>query len=440
MLPVFTNIMSTSDYGIYTTYISYSSIIEVFFLLGISPTVRAAKFSPEIDFETFMTSAVIIPVILAVLTGIGVNTYLVFNGSLASMSSTLWNIMIISACCSAVFNIAGTRLVIESRYVLFMFFSAISTLANIGISLALCYTIYRGHDTYMARVLGTAIAAIFCAIAAARVTVKIRKITLVYFKMVCVLSLPLLMHTASDMIMANSDIIVIKALKGFSLTGIYGVAVTIMGIPLVIVGALENAWVPWFYEKLQVRDFSTICHLSRKYIVGFTMLIICFMLVSPEIVHVFTHKKYWDCIYCLLPLTVSVFAVFLYNIPVNVEYYYKKSLIISFWSAAAVVLNIVIAIMFVSWFGYIGAAYATTLSKICLFFLHYLSSCRIEKNKVMELKYALISLCLVVGSCIAMTYMIDKVIIRYIILFLLAILLLYEIIKNKKDILELVIK
>ena len=258
--------------------------------------------------------------------------------------------------------------------------------------------------------------------------------------MILVLSFPLLLHTASDMIMANSDIIVIGIFKGYSLTGIYGVAVTIMGIPLVLVGALENAWVPWFYSKLQIEDFHGIRLFNRKYIIGFMLLIVCFMLVSPEIVHVFTHKKYWDCIYCLLPLTSCVFAVFLYNIPVNVEYYHKKSLIISLWSAIAVILNIAIAVMFVFWFGYIGAAYATALSKIVLFLLHYASSRRIEKNKVMELSYSLLSLCVVAGACVAITQMIGMVGSRYILLFLILGLLFFLVIKNKSDILELVRK
>lgn len=440
MLPVFTSIMSTSDYGIYTTYISYLSIVEVFFLLGISPTVRAAKFSPEIDFETYMTAAAVIPIILALVSGGGINLYIAFFGSFTSMSFALWNIMFISACCAAIFNIAGTRLVIESRYILFMILSAVSTLVNIGISLILCRTVYRDHDTYMARVLGTVIAAALCAVVAAMMTVRIRRITLKYFKMVLVLSLPLLLHTASDMIMANSDIIVIKTFNGYSLTGIYGVAVTIMGIPLVIVGALENAWVPWFYDKLQVRDFNGIRRLNRKYILGFMMLIICFMLVSPEVVHVFTNSKYWDSIFCLFPLTISVFAVFLYNIPVNVEYYHKKSSIISLWSALAVILNIGMAILFVRWFGYVGAAYATAMSKILLFILHYISSRRIEKNKVMDLMYSLLSLCVVACACAVLTYLVDMIWIRYTLLVVTLGLLLYLIVRNKTDIMELVRK
>ena len=83
MLPIFTSIMSTTDYGIYTLYLSCSSLIEVIFLLGISPTVRAARFSPAIDFEMYMTTAAVIPIFLASVTGAGINIYIACTGSLA---------------------------------------------------------------------------------------------------------------------------------------------------------------------------------------------------------------------------------------------------------------------------------------------------------------------------------------------------------------------
>ena len=95
------------------------------------------------------------------------------------------------------------------------------------------------------------------------------------------------------------------------------------------------------------------------------------MIVSPEIIKLFTNKDYWDSTYCLVPLSISVFGEMLYCLPANIEYFNKKTTFIMWGTISATIINIILDIGFVYIFGYVGAAYATSLSKLLLFAFHY---------------------------------------------------------------------
>ena len=139
VLPIFTDLMSTTEYGIYSVYLSYVTIFEVFILLGLSSTVRIAKFDKDVDFKKYMSTIICIPVLLTLLGILIINgRFLIVNSDLLSMNLTLWNYLLVTCAFAAVAGIIGAQLVIESRYKSFMAYSCINTLLNVGISLFLC--------------------------------------------------------------------------------------------------------------------------------------------------------------------------------------------------------------------------------------------------------------------------------------------------------------
>ena len=64
LLPIFTGLMSTRDYGIYSVYTSYLTLFETLVLLGLSSTVRIAKYSNNFDFEDYIATIIKIPFIV----------------------------------------------------------------------------------------------------------------------------------------------------------------------------------------------------------------------------------------------------------------------------------------------------------------------------------------------------------------------------------------
>lgn len=383
VLPVFTNLMSTEDYGIFSIYGSYVTIFDVIILLGLSSTVRMAKFNKELIFENYMGTISLIPVALTIATMFFFNIFFMFGvKEIFSMSQTLWNFLFITAACGAVSGIISARLVIDAEYKKYMYFSVLNVVSNLGISIFLCYTIFRNENVYMARVWGMLLSSFTSCI----YIYKVSHTKIVFekkcFNQAILWGGPLLFHTLATVILTQSDRIIIKEIEGYSNAGIYSIAVSLISVPLILYASFESAIAPWLFEKLEKRDYKSICMFNNKYIIFFAIIIAEFMLLCPEVIHIFTNYNYWDSVYCLVPLSICVFCEMIYSLPANVEYFYKKTIYITTGTLITTFINIVLDIVFVLKWGFIGAAYATTISKLILFLFHWYFSKQINKNSI----------------------------------------------------------
>lgn len=396
VLPIFTRLMNTHEYGLYSIYTSYLSIFEAVILLGLSATVSIARYAKEIEFRSYISTTITLPVALAAVCAVGINSYIAVFGSILSMDAVMWNCLLITATAGAVTNILGAKMIIDGEYRLYMFNTALYTVINITLSLLLCYTVFRTHDIHLARVYGAAVSSVVCMVFLMfmnRISFGMGRKNLYY---ALAWGIPLLFHTIATVVLTQTDRILILHMDSYSATGIYAVATTIVSIPMVLQSSFSQAWTPWFYDKLEKKEYENIRFLNNRYIILYGAIIAVFMLVSPEMIYLFTDKAYWTCIYSLVPLAISVFGEMLYSIPTSVEYYNKKTTYIMVGTLITVVINIVLDIIFIKVFGYLGAAYATSISKLILFLMHYIFSKRIDKNKVFGNGVAIITL-LVLG-------------------------------------------
>ena len=229
----------------------------------------------------------------------------------------------------------------------------------------------------------------------------------------------------------QSDRILIKAFEGFECAGIYSIAVTIIAIPMILQSSLDSAWAPWFYEKLKAKDYESVRKVNNSYIVLFALMIAGFMVIAPEIIYIFTEKSYWESIYSLIPLSMSVFAEMLYSIAVNVEYFNKKTWMITQGTVIAIVINIFLDIVFIKMFGYIGAAYGTVLSKFALFIIHWLFSKKIDKNAVFSTRPVVGCILGLAVWNVFVVICVEQVIVRYCAVAVLIIFGIVFLLKNK---------
>lgn len=412
VLPVFTSLMNTHDYGVFSVYTSYLSLFETLILFGLSSTVSLAKFTDDLNYESYMTTILFVPPLLSLLTGVGINLYLGSSGELLAMSPVLWNFMLVSSAAAAVLNISQARFVLEGKYRQHILYALLSTLGNVGLSLLLCYTIYRDHDVYMARVVGNCISMVITAFLVV-LSQEHGRIRVTYVKTAMRWGVPLLFHTLATVVLTQTDRILIQYMDGYSSAGIYSIAVTITTIPLVLQSSIASAWTPWFYNELSQKNYSAIRKLNNKYIALFAVITAEIMLVSPEIIHIFTDQDYWDSIYSLIPLMICIFGEMLYSLPIAIEYYYKKTTFIMVGTMLTVVFNIVLDVVFIHYFGYIAAAYATTISKLVLFLLHYLFARKVDRNPIFQWRYVVVSLLLLCGLNILVITNVENLLLRF---------------------------
>ena len=107
----------------------------------------------------------------------------------------------------------------------------------------------------------------------------------------------------------------------------------------------------------------------------------------------------------------------LYCLPANIEYFNKKTTFIMWGTISATIVNIILDIGFVFIFGYVGAAYATSLSKLLLFAFHYFLSKKIDHNSVFNNTVAICSIIVLWLVNFGTITMIEHMLIRWGVLF-----------------------
>lgn len=383
-LPIFTRLLSPEDFGLYNTYLSYEAILGIVLGLGISGTIKTAKFEFEGNFDKYIISVyllefffltITLPVILSVY-------FLFVKDSWITLNLIL--LLIFHSLASAIISITSCFYVIEGRYKSNLTITFLNTFLNIIISIILCYT-YYSEKRYLARIYGTAIAIIFIAALSIKKHFQINrhlKINMIHYKYALNMGIPLLPHLLSLTLLSSCDKIMIQKLIGSSQAGIYSVAVNIMTILTVFVTSIENAWAPWYYKNLSCSNYSYIFKKNNTLTIFFGYLTAGFLLISPELVHFFSEEKYWMSLNALYPLIISVFLSFGYLYFVNMEYFKKKTIYISYSTIICAITNIILNYFLINLWGYIGAAYATCLSKLLLLFIHYMKSKQLLKEEI----------------------------------------------------------
>ena len=124
--------------------------------------------------------------------------------------------------------------------------------------------------------------------------------------------------------------------------------------------------------------------------------------------------------------------VFLYSFPVNFEFYHKKTLLIACGTCSAAVVNIILNLLFIPWWGNIGAAAATAISYIMLFLFHQIiAKYVIKKGYHYSFSMFLPGICAMILVSVLFYVTIDLWYIRWPIGMILGVILFWRVYRNK---------
>ncbi len=388
-LRLFTDLLSTTDYGMFGIYQSYLSIFEMVILFGTVHTIRMVRYDNEIDYDKYISSIIVIPVVgMVILVSISQLLGICFQ-RIADLTPSIWMAIFLSSGFSAVSNIIVGKVILEGQYKRYIIYSFINSILNLGISLVLCYVFLEGGDIYWARIIGTLVASVISCLYLMYYT-NITRPSVEYIKKGILWGGPLLLHAVATQVLMQIDKIAISQLDAYSAVGIYTVASSIVAIPTLILTSIENSWSPWFFESLSKKTYCEIYKKNSVIIVLFALIISLFILGCPEIVKVMTNKEYWDAVYVLIPLSIATFAELIYLMPLNVELFYMQNRNIWKYTIFVVMVNICLDVFLIMLYGYMTAAYVTCIARFILYMLHYIKAKRIDRNYIMDTRYVLL--------------------------------------------------
>ncbi|MCY6483569.1 oligosaccharide flippase family protein [Clostridium aestuarii] len=435
--PIFINILTTSEYGVVQKYNAWFAIFTIVVSLGLVSSVSRSKFDFEDKYDDFLSSVLLLAsIVFVICLTIGMLfrnqiAGVLFNKGIAQITTedtVLVLFLIIQGFFTFIINFCNTKFTVLYKYREYLFVAITSALMNVIVSIIFIKNL--SCSRYMSRIGAVVLVNVLYGMFLYVFTIRKGKISInkEYWKYALGISIPLIPHVLSAVILSSFDRIMLGNMIDDKAAGIYSFAYTVAGILYVIWTALNKAWVPYFFENMKKENFNDIKKKYKNYIMIFSLITFMMIFVSPEIgkIIAFRSPNYWRGLNLIPIILFSNYFVFLYSLPSNLEFYMKKTYLISIGTISAGILNIILNYIFIPKLGYIASAWTTLISYIVLFIYHYIMANRMHSKKIFEAKYFGLSIVFMLFVCGVFYFIKDNWLIRYIFVLLIFSILAYK--------------
>lgn len=224
-------------------------------------------------------------------------------------------------------------------------------------------------------------------------TIKI-SIKKYYLKKALKYSLPLLPHSLSGWAIAMIDRLFLNNQVGTDIAGVYGLGSQFANIINVLAAAVNQAYVPWFFERMKDKEKNEaeIVKMSEFITIFYCVLAMGMSLFGPEVLKILPKNGY-DEAWKAIPLLSFAFVFNgIYYFFVNPLFYNKKGVkYIAIGTFASAILNSVLNMYFIPKYSIVGASLASMISMMVACILIYCISQKIEPIKFNIIKLFSIS-------------------------------------------------
>lgn len=414
--PVFTRLMTTEQYGIVSTFISWQSMFSVIITLNLSQGVfnnGMLDFKENRDEFELSLLAISSTLSIAFLLAFCLLKPLFVN--MFEMPESLIYIMILYFLVVPAYQFWSGRQRYEFKYKKLTILTIGSAVVSLIVGIV-AVLLAGENNTAVARVCvmeGVNIALGICFYIYLIIKAKFR-VRLDYCVYALKFNLPLLSHYLSMYVLSSSDRIMISKMISTSATAIYSAAYTVASVINIVWQSIEASLSPWIYEKLSNNDRNSVRKVTFDIVLLFAVLCLGSTLFAPEIMLILAPKSYSTGVYVIPPVAAGVFFTAVYSLYMRIELYYKKTGFAAIATCIAAGVNILLNYIFIKIFGFIAAGYTTMACYILLSLFHYFNVKRKGYDDILNNQGIFaISLILIVAT-IAVSTVYSYTIVRYV--------------------------
>jgi len=382
---LFTRLLTTEGYGILTVYTALTQIITIIVGLQTQGTIGTARVHiPQKEYKMYISNISILSLISSSLLFALYPVYVKTFSSVLNIEPLIFILAILQSIGLYFTNLTHMIYIYNKCAKKAFFLNLILALLTTLFSVIFVKLINNINERYWGRLLGLSLPYVSVGIVLIKLLLKDfdKKFLYKHWIYCLKISLPLVFHGISQVAMSQiSKLIMQSTVKN---VGVYGFAITFSTILHSIWVALNNSWVPYYYDYLKGGKYDIIKFKTRKYLFLFTTLTIGFIFLSPEVVKLLSPEVYWNSVDVLPLLSLNVYFIFLYSFPVNFEFYSQKTKFIAMGSIISAIINILLNIILIKYFDVIGASVATLLSYIFLFLFHHINARIINTQKILN--------------------------------------------------------
>lgn len=427
-IPIFTRLLTTEQYGVYSVYQSWYSIIIVFTTLHLYYGVfNNGMIKYENDKNGFTSS---IQGLATTTTAIFFFIYLLgidHWNRLLNLPTVLVLVIFVDLFFTPAYSFWAAKQRFEFKYRSLVWVTVfIAILSPVLGFFAVIFSSYKAEARIISFVLVQVCVGIFFYWLNLYRGKKFFNLT--YWAYALKFNLPLIPHYLSQSILNQSDRIMIASMIGESEAAIYSVAYSVSTLMILVTSAVNNSFIPYTYKCIRKKNFKQL-EKSTNFLVTLvgigSLLVIVF---GPEVIALFAPKEYYDAIWIIPPVAISVYFLFLYPIFGNIEFYFEANNFIMWASIFGAILNILLNFVFINTFGYIAAGYTTLFCYIVFSLGHYLFMKKVLKKnlpgiKIYNVKYIVFFSTFLILAMLLIVFVYPYVIIRYVITLLIILIL-----------------
>ena len=433
-IPVFTRVLGTDQYGMYSVISSWVILFSGVLDLGVGATTGIGRYHFKDEYVKYRTNVLK----LMLLFGTAVAAFLfLISRILTSVFDFSSGIMLMILCMSAgrsVVVFTQSCMIYEKRpkenMILSLIVVGLSTgLALLGVFLA------KPEERYVWKTGGETIA--YAGVALVIVILLLVKnparLDRNYVRFAVTVGFPFVFHEVARNVLNQSDRVMLRMLgRTDSEVGIYSLYFSLAAILNVVLLALNSSWCPFYYDDLSEKRKTELIKKTRNYMELFSVLTIGFLLVSREVRYVMADNRFSGGSELIPVFVVAIHFTFVYMFYVNAASFYKKTKAVAIGTMMAAVVNIILNYFLIPPYGIYGAAIATSVSYGALAVFHYLNARFVSKLEMYLKLTMFIPGFLLLGAGIGLFFLLaDLPVIRWILGALLGIFELYRCIKRK---------
>ena len=373
--PIFTRIMTDAEFGRYSVYNSWYSIISVFATLSISGNCFTRELVvAEDERKKYELASSLYGLIICIIAGFGI-IYLCLQdwiNRVTGLNSYQFLMMGVDFATIQASNLWINSKRVKYEYRGIVVFTLIT--AIIRPTLAILFVANAPVAQQVeARLTGVEIAN--TALISWIIIFLFNKGKKIYdkenWKYALSFCIPLVPHYLAATILNQSDRIMISRFIGDSEAAYYTIAYTIAAIIGTFNSAVAQSLDPWIYTSIKNKTLSRIGPVSYRLTAIIALMNLIVMALAPEALAIFAPQNYQSALWVIPPVTASVFFQFMYDLFASFQFYFKKTKWIAIASCGGAILNILLNTIFIPVYGFIAAGYTTMICYVVFGALHY---------------------------------------------------------------------
>ncbi len=379
--PIFTRLMTTDEYGQFSVFNTWSGLLAVIITLNLdrsSYTRGLVLYSEDRkEFISSMQGLSFTLTVLSLLIYIPLRNY--FN-SLLSLTTIQVISMIAIIWLATVFQFWASEQRVVLSYRKLVALTLIVSLVRPSLGILL---VNRAKDKVTARILGMVAVDLiaYIGIFIFQIIKGKKFFSFRFWKYAILFNLPLIPHYLSSSVLSGSDRIMISKMVGNSEAGIYNLAYSVSLIMTMFNAALLQTIEPWLYKKIKEKQFekmSKIAYMAFIIIAGVNIILIS---IAPEVIRIFAPPEYYQAIWVVPPVAMSVYFTFIYYFFSVFEFYYEKTQYVMVSTMTSALMNIVLNYILIKLCGYQAAGYTTLFCDMLYAAFHYFFMAKICRQQ-----------------------------------------------------------